>query len=292
MPTDLFGNPIERKPKANANQIVPFDFETQAVRVVMRDGQPWWVASDVCRVLGLNTGARNIREQLDADDIRSAAEGCDTTDVIKGIRCDALLVSEPGVYQLIFASRKPEAKRFKRWIAHEVLPALRRTGTYTLPRAATDRVEQTQRRLGCDPKTAKARCEQADTNKKIHIRMASEKATRNRYRANHNAAYRGEFDGLEARDLRERGGYDDSPLNHMESVPLSINTHAKTLAERYIAANNIPLPEQPAVYERFARDVTRTGLSILGGDHVLGFREHPQRGRVIDAIDVRQLTSA
>lgn len=93
-----------------------------SVRVIERDGQPWFVAKDVCDCLGL-TDTNKALLSLDDD------EKCEH-EYYSGSGRAPLLVSEPGLYSLILRSRKPEAKAFKRWITHEVIPAIRRTGGY------------------------------------------------------------------------------------------------------------------------------------------------------------------
>lgn len=86
------------------------------VRVVERNGEPWFVAKDVCECLEL-TNASQTLSYLD-DDERDIISN-DTP----GGKQNMLIVSEPGLYSLVLRSRKPEAKAFKRWIVHEVLPA-------------------------------------------------------------------------------------------------------------------------------------------------------------------------
>lgn len=104
-----------------------FQYGSQSVRTIIIDGEPWFVAADVCAVLGLSNVTEALRG-LDEDEFR-------TTEVIDtaGRRQQMYVVNEPGLYSLILRSRKPEAKAFKRWITHEVLPALRKTGSYTVP---------------------------------------------------------------------------------------------------------------------------------------------------------------
>lgn len=102
-----------------------FNFDGGDVRVVLVDGQPWWVASDVARVLGVGR-AQELTRHLDDDEAR----GC-LVDTPFGGRQKTSVISESGLYSAILRSRKPEAKRFKRWVTGEVLPALRRSGTYS-----------------------------------------------------------------------------------------------------------------------------------------------------------------
>lgn len=107
--------------------LVPFDFEGSQLRVFADErGDPWFVATDLCSVLGIGN-PRQATTRLDADE-----KGVISTDTPGGVQAVAT-VNEPGLYTLILGSRKPEAKRFKRWVTHEVLPAIRRTGRYAVP---------------------------------------------------------------------------------------------------------------------------------------------------------------
>jgi prophage antirepressor-like protein len=108
-----------------ATQVVPFQFENHDVRVVLQDDQPWWVAADVCTALKIANN-RDAISRLDDDE-----KGVALTDTLGG-KQEVTIINEPGLYSLILGSRKPEAKRFKRWVTHEVLPAIRKTGSYSL----------------------------------------------------------------------------------------------------------------------------------------------------------------
>lgn len=112
------------------HNINPLLFEEQhLVRVVERKGEPWFVGSDVAAILGHR-------------DATAALRGLDDDEKGTHILCtpggdqEVLVVSEPGVYQLVFTSRKPVAQRLKRWLAHEVIPAIRRDGFYDARKAA------------------------------------------------------------------------------------------------------------------------------------------------------------
>ena len=93
-----------------------------SVRAVERGGQPWFVARDVCDCLEIRTN--DAANSLDEDE-----KGYESVVSLGGAQ-QTLIVSEPGLYSLILRSRKPESKAFKRWITHEVIPAIRRTGGY------------------------------------------------------------------------------------------------------------------------------------------------------------------
>lgn len=102
----------------------------QRVRVVEGpDGEPWFVARDVCDCLELVNTTRALCE-LDDD------EKCELSEFESSGR-RPLIISEPGLYSLILRSRKPQARTFKRWITHDVLPTLRRTGHYSMPAPAS-----------------------------------------------------------------------------------------------------------------------------------------------------------
>jgi hypothetical protein len=107
------------------NSIVAFDFESNNVRVIMgEDGEPWFVAADVCAALTVST---EQTRRLDDDE-----KGLRTVQTPGGQQ-EMVAINESGLYSLILTSRKAEAKRFKRWVTHEVLPSIRKTGAYAAP---------------------------------------------------------------------------------------------------------------------------------------------------------------
>lgn len=96
------------------------------VRTVDFDGEPWFVAADVCYALDISN-SRDAVSRLDDDE-----KGVASTDTHGG-RQDVQVVSESGLYTLVLGSRKPEAKLYKRWITHEVIPSIRKHGAYMTP---------------------------------------------------------------------------------------------------------------------------------------------------------------
>lgn len=113
------------------NEIQVFDNDQFGTVRAIRDenGEPWFVAKDVCDALGIRTDT--VRAILDADEVMETNPN--SIGVAGGRK--PLVVSEPGFYKLAMRSRKPEAKAFQRWVTHEVLPALRRDGGYMVARA-------------------------------------------------------------------------------------------------------------------------------------------------------------
>jgi len=107
-----------------SNALQLFSFEEQEIRVVIIDGEPWWVATDVCRVLEIRNASDAV-DRLDEDE-----KGIATTDTLGGPQ-KMTCVNESGVYHLVFTSRKESAKRFRRWVTEEVIPSIRKTGGYS-----------------------------------------------------------------------------------------------------------------------------------------------------------------
>lgn len=120
-----------------STEIQRFDFKGAALRTLTDEaGEPWFVAKDVCDILGIDTN--HLGEILDSDEMNTLriTEGNTRGNPNKTI------ISEPGLYRLVMRSRKPEAKEFQRWVTHEVLPSIRRHGAYmtesTLEKAVTE----------------------------------------------------------------------------------------------------------------------------------------------------------
>lgn len=107
------------------NEIQRFDFKGAALRTLTDEaGEPWFVAKDVCDILGTDT--RDLHKILESDEITNV----DSIHIAQNGGKAPLIISEPGLYRLVMKSRKPEAKEFQRWVTHEVLPQIRRTGGY------------------------------------------------------------------------------------------------------------------------------------------------------------------
>ena len=104
------------------SEVIPFSFEDHTVRTMMIDDEPWFVAADLCAVLQINNVSDAVG-RLDEDEVTLVSnEGGGNINI----------VSESGMYSLVLGSRKPEARRFKKWITSQLLPTLRRTGRYIL----------------------------------------------------------------------------------------------------------------------------------------------------------------
>lgn len=108
------------------NEMQRFDFKGASLRTLTDEaGEPWFVAKDVCDILELTNPAVAL-QSLDDDEKTNLSNSYVWSE--PGRR--PLIISEPGLYRLVMRSRKPEAKEFQRWVTHEVLPQIRRTGGY------------------------------------------------------------------------------------------------------------------------------------------------------------------
>ena len=106
--------------------IIPFNYESHQIRLIQdEEGEPWWVMKDVCAILNISN-YRDALNRLDADE-----RGSVKVDTLGGPQ-EMSTVNEPGLYTLIIRSNKPDSKKFKRWITHEVLPSIRKTGKYEI----------------------------------------------------------------------------------------------------------------------------------------------------------------
>lgn len=99
------------------------------VRTVTKDGEPWFVAADVCRALEVDPTATRRLDDDEKNTLRLTQGTSGNPNVT--------IVNEPGLYSLVLGSRKPEAKNFKRWITHEVIPSIRKTGSYSIQEPET-----------------------------------------------------------------------------------------------------------------------------------------------------------
>ena len=105
------------------NALKVFSYNGAQVRTVEQNGEPWWVLKDVCEVLGLDS-PHKVAERLDEDE-----KGRNSIPTLGGAQ-EMTIISESGLYNVILRSDKPEAKPFRKWVTAEVLPAIRRNGSY------------------------------------------------------------------------------------------------------------------------------------------------------------------
>ncbi len=107
--------------------IVPFNFDGNQVRVIVDlEGNPWWVAADVACILGYQSASTAARQH-----VRDHQKGLQELQTLRGAQ-RTLIINEGGLYRLIMRSDKPDAERFQDWVTDEVLPSIRRNGSYSV----------------------------------------------------------------------------------------------------------------------------------------------------------------
>ena len=116
-------------PSPSTPLVFTFPKTAQHVRSVMIDGEPWWVAKDATDILGYRA-TNDATRMLDDDE-----KGTHSVRTPGGEQA-VVIINEAGLYSLILRSKLPDAKDFKRWVTHEVLPSIRRTGSYSIEPAA------------------------------------------------------------------------------------------------------------------------------------------------------------
>lgn len=123
---------------------IPFSFDNAIVRIVVRDDEPWFVAADVSGVLGYRS-ANDMTRNLDEDE-----KGTQIVRTLGGEQ-EMVTINESGLYSAVLKSRKPEAKRFKKWVTAEVLPSIRKTGRFeVVPQHAIPQTLAEALRLAAD----------------------------------------------------------------------------------------------------------------------------------------------
>ena len=111
------------------NELQLFNFENNQVRTLLINDEPWFVGKDVAEILGYSKARNAIATHVDDDDKKGAPIQGDL-----GGTQEMTVINESGVYALVFGSKLPSAKKFKHWVTSEVLPTLRKTGGYTMPK--------------------------------------------------------------------------------------------------------------------------------------------------------------
>ena len=158
------------------NDILVFHYKSSEVRTVELNGEPWFVLKDVCAVLGIGN-SRMVADRLDEDE-----KGVSQIDTPGGLQ-NVSIISESGLYNVILRSDKPEAKPFRKWVTSEVLPSIRKTGSYTMPKLSKemqaiflldDRTQKQEARLTALENTMTVDYSQQQTLKKAVGRVVVE----------------------------------------------------------------------------------------------------------------------
>lgn len=159
------------------NDILVFHYKSGEVRTVELNGEPWFVLKDVCAVLGISNH-KMTAQRLDADEVSLT----DLTDSM-GRQQETTVINESGLYNVILRSDKPEAKPFRKWVTSEVLPSIRKTGGYRMPKLSKemqalflldDRTQKQEARLTALENTMTVDYSQQQTLKKAVGRVVVE----------------------------------------------------------------------------------------------------------------------
>ena len=220
----------------NTSAVIPFRFGSQDFRALTVDGEPWFVAKDVCDVLDLENVTKAVYG-LDEDElallkVRSGGQE-------REMNC----VSESGLYTLIIRSNKPQAKPFRKWVTGEVLPSIRKTGGYAMPhsgkRADIFHHRRPVSRTGLDIRFT------CDLTRVISKRRANDLAVLQR------------LTGIELMDL---AGSDDDPIGHHSRAEL----HAllDRFAEVHLIRHTGATCTFKALYQRFLGWYGQQGLDM------------------------------
>lgn len=121
----------------NENEVQVWNYESSEIRTVQINGEPWFVLSDVCKVLELSS-PHKVAERLDGDE-----KGRNQIPTLGGVQ-EMAVVNESGLYTVILRSDKPQAKPFRKWVTSEVLPSIRKHGSYSVQSQFADLSPQLQ----------------------------------------------------------------------------------------------------------------------------------------------------
>lgn len=159
------------------NDILVFRYKSSEVRTVELNGEPWFVLKDVCAVLGISH-ITDTAKRMDEDEVGQT----EVTDSM-GRKQSTYVINESGLYNVILRSDKPEAKPFRKWVTSEVLPSIRKTGSYTMPKLSKemqalflldDRTQKQEARLTALENTMTVDYSQQQTLKKAVCRVVVE----------------------------------------------------------------------------------------------------------------------
>lgn len=109
------------------NKLQVFNFNENQIRTLLINNEPYFIGKDVANILGYSNTRKAINDHVDEED--KGVTKCDTL----GGKQDLIVINESGLYSLILSSKLATAKKFKRWVTSEVLPAIRKTGQYQVP---------------------------------------------------------------------------------------------------------------------------------------------------------------
>lgn len=284
---DLFTRkPLKEERKAvGTSGLMLNEFNGRTFRIFMKDGDPWWVASDVCQALKLKGNASQHTRRLDGDE-----KGMISIHTLGGEQ-QVEAVNEFGLYDLILRSKSQddEVKQFRRWVTHEVLPSIRKTGGYHVKSERQIRYERRTRTA--DVNTIKARLDTVNSHLGLNKNCAVDGFKPNDFQDMHNLKYEEMF-GLKASQIREILGMKpyETPLDRMGEVILMQVGHAVALTRKIVGLRTqergSPLSpaETKEIMAECLRDVHASNSKALGPEFGYGVNDDPTRGLILDVV--------
>lgn len=218
------------------NEILVFHYKSSEVRTVELNGEPWFALKDVCAVLGISNH-KMTAQRLDADEVSLT----DLTDSM-GRQQETTVINESGLYNVILRSDKPEAKPFRKWVTSDVLPSIRKTGGYTMPKLSKemqalflldDRTQKQEARLTALENTMTVDYSQQQTLKKAVGRVVVEALGGKSAPAYNDPHVRGKLFSECNRDVQ-----DWFRVNSVCNVPRKDFTHAVEYIQRWKPSTN------------------------------------------------------
>jgi prophage antirepressor-like protein len=277
----FWDDPIE-DPRKTVPMGRMFEFLGYHVRVELINEEPWWVLSDVAKVLGYRDASNASRV------VKDHQRGTHKVSTPSGDQ-SAIVVSEAGLYRLIMKSQSPVAAQFQDWVEEIVLPSIRKKGSYKVG----DRVGAQEKKLKCDKPTAETRVLSIDGNKQLSglAHFCGAKGSRD-YGRLHNICYEIQF-SKDAKALKSELEKKDTPLNHMGILPLSVNHISKAVLvqrakEAHEAGVKLSVDQLSTGLAKVTKEINQSVLDQLGPGHSWQIVEDPSRGKIIDAT--KQLT--
>jgi prophage antirepressor-like protein len=283
-PSDLtlWGTLVEDLRPAPTPNLIMTDFQSRPVRMILINGEPWWVLADVARVLGYGSAkdaARLLKEKHKGRRISPTPSGDQ----------EMIIVSEAGLYRLMMRSNHPQADAFEDWVLEEVLPSIRKTGTY---RSKSGRLDRLTRKLRSkDPDLLNVRVDQVEVNKQARRQMLDDGHSVNDVVGWYNAGHEAQF-GMDTAGLRSALGLKghETPLDHFGMLPLSQSRHAKaftlTLIEERARelGHTLTADEKRDLLRETAQRIRDSDLEKLGPNYGYGVVDDGKRGPIIDVV--------
>ena len=239
------------------NPIMIFEYNNDdTIRTMNIDGEVWFVGIDVCRCLDISN-SRMALGRLDRDDVSNT----DVVDSLNRRQPNTTIINESGLYDLVLDSRKPEAKKFRRWITKDVLPAIRETGSYSLNILGKNE----------DEKRVMLREQLEKHNKTLSELAKKAGATENKdYSIFFAQRYKGLYGGLTKKQVTLKKGLNDKDdlLDHIGSTELAGHFFSATQTEEKIKKENIEndLPEANKIHYEVSKRV-REIMHEIGGTY-------------------------